>query len=237
MPHYVLPLYPALAVLAGGFFSRCRTDGRSLFAGRAGTFSLLFLTALGLAVAVAVPALLEVAGLGSLRGRALPVSALLLGWVGALWLLRRRSAPLLQGGLTAIAIAGAFLLVLLWILPVLSRERLTPVAGRALARSTPAGSERYWVDLRPDSLVFYSQDGLARTTPIRRVHRGKEVVAILASAVPAAVILTEEREREILERQGLLRLPGRLFWRQRAFYARRARWETVSIHVSAGTGE
>jgi 4-amino-4-deoxy-L-arabinose transferase-like glycosyltransferase len=165
----------------------------------------------------------------------LPALAVLVG--GALATARSaRTARLVT--VAAGAVVVLFFALMFGVLPQIERQRLVPRVARKLAEVAPPGARRIVVDFRPDGLTFYSQrdaDGrltTERTVPLEHVTRGKEIVALLRSGEPVAVVLTWDRRTEIRRFQGLDRLPGRLAWQELGWYAKKSEYQRVAIYVA-----
>jgi 4-amino-4-deoxy-L-arabinose transferase-like glycosyltransferase len=227
-PHYVLPMFPALAVLVGG----------ALVAGPARltkTGSGFLLVVLVGSAAVEAHILTGTGFRGTFPGLFLLEFALLVLILSLASRPRETArAVTLAVGLVVVLFGGLMFLVL----PGLERHRLVPQVAAALADAAPPGTKRVIVDFRPDGLTFYSQrdaDGrltTESTVVIERVALGKPLLALLRSGERVAVVMTEERRDRILQVQGLERLPGRPVWRGVGWYAKKSEWETVVIHVS-----
>jgi 4-amino-4-deoxy-L-arabinose transferase-like glycosyltransferase len=167
LPHYILPLWPALALAVAGTLDAEREgrlaprDQRWL---RRGAWFF------------APIALLEVAGLlamawrpptPGLRGPAVVVAAVLLATAAAA--LRRhltgdvpRSAAVLLGGtVLTLVLAGA------WLLPVLDRVKPVPSLAAAIRR-TPADAPLATYEFDEPSLVFYARRGPVAPLPSER---------------------------------------------------------------------
>ncbi|WP_298913357.1 glycosyltransferase family 39 protein [uncultured Algimonas sp.] len=161
LPHYTLPLYPALALLAGAGWVRLTEAGRTRIA--------------GLAVAAFVAALLSVGTGAAIWERAGPVlsvsvaASLTALSVAALWFVRQAR--------DRVALALAALFVGLGF-TALSRSPLLDLTPRLVAQS-PAGARIVSPDYREPSLVFMA----GTDTQLTRGARPGDVL-VLASGTP-----------------------------------------------------
>jgi len=227
-PHYVLPMFPALAVLVGGAIA----TGRGHLSKAGVWFLLLMLVGAGagltqLITGTGFPGMIH--GLGIL-GIALPIL------IGLLVTRPQQIARTVGLGVTLTVVV--FGILMFWKFPGIERLRLVPKVGAALAEAAPPGTRRIVMDFRPDGLTFYSQrdaDGhltTESTIPLERIVLGKPLLELLRSGEKVAVVLTKDRRDRILAAQGLDRLPARLVWREFGWYMKKSEWETVLIYVA-----
>jgi 4-amino-4-deoxy-L-arabinose transferase-like glycosyltransferase len=153
LPHYVLPLYPALALLAAGAISDFTGSGAARWAHR-GVRLLWVLVTLALAAALVIlPWRFGPDGIGI--GAAGATLVLLAGLVQSL----RPSLPAL------VAVALAFVLTLTIVLPRLDRIWLSRSAAALVAEHAPApGQPLVAVGYNEPSLVFLLGAGLRLET-------------------------------------------------------------------------
>jgi 4-amino-4-deoxy-L-arabinose transferase-like glycosyltransferase len=205
LPHYVLPLYPALAIALAAWVVERREVGDSpapgLWARRAGAL-LVALPALLLALLVVVlPAALSAPELllGDMPGLlAARVSwpAVLLGVAGAAAALLAARAALAGRALAqaAASVVAALLLypaALAFGLPALGTGFPSPELARLIAQYRPCASGPAWsVGYHEPSLVFLTETGIRLADP-------EGAVAALRSD-PGTLLLLEDRWREIL---------------------------------------
>jgi 4-amino-4-deoxy-L-arabinose transferase-like glycosyltransferase len=229
-PHYVLPMFPALAVLTGGALS-----GPGWRPGRFGTLLLVSVSALA---AVGLPAVVAAKDLPGALLPAVGIGAILLVLAAGVAGLRRDRSAERTVGLTVLAVGTAFAILLLWLLPAVEHQRLVPRVGAGLARVAPPGTERVVMDWDPDGLLFYSQRDergeltTKRTVIPQRVRLGKPLLSLLRSGRKVAVVVTQERRDRILEVQSLSELPARLVMRCRGYDAKQNEWRTVLLYVT-----
>jgi 4-amino-4-deoxy-L-arabinose transferase-like glycosyltransferase len=193
LPHYVLPAYPALALLAG----RAITDGVGAIRrhwGDIGVWSLWGLVALGLGGAlVALP--IGLAGVVSATGAAAVATALALAGAALLSLWHGKARTWL--GLTAAAMlwASGFALI------------LPGIDALWLSRSAAALVNDKNSSLRPVVVAGYAEPSLVFLLgTATKLARGPEAAAILAQ-LPESLVLVSDREdtafRDGVQKDGL----------------------------------
>jgi len=227
-PHYILPMFPALAVLVGGAMA---TGPARLT--KVGTGFLLFVL---VASAAGTTHLTTGTGYPGAFPSLILLEIALVVLIGLLANRQRQTAwaVILAVGLVVVLFGGLMFLVL----PGIERFRLVPKVATALAEVAPPGTRRIVMDFRPDGLTFYSQrdaDGRLttnRTIPLERIILGKPLLELLRSGEKVALVLTEERRDRILAAQGLDRLPARLVWEEFGWYMKKSEWERVLIYVA-----
>ncbi len=212
LPHYVLPLYPALVIALAAWVASVAAavpaGGVSAapprWARRAGA-ALIAAPAVGLALlVVALPVLLSLPGVlqamlgdmpGLLAGRA-SWPAVLLGALGAAAaLLAARAAlagrTLAQAGASVAAAMLLYPAALAFALPALGIGFPSPELARVIAQFRPCASGPAWsVGYHEPSLVFLTETGIRLDDP------GGAVAALRDD--PGALVLVEDRWREIL---------------------------------------
>jgi 4-amino-4-deoxy-L-arabinose transferase-like glycosyltransferase len=201
LPHYVLPLYPALAIALAAFVSVAAPVPAPHWARWAGA-ALVALPALVLALAIAaLPALLSTPALllGDMPGLlAARVSwpAVLLGLAGGAAALLAARAALAgrapaQAGASVLSALLLYPAALAFGLPALGTGFPSPELARAIAQYRPCASGPAWsVGYHEPSLVFLTETGIRLDDP------GGAVAALRTD--PGALVLVEERWREIL---------------------------------------
>jgi len=208
LPHYILPMFPALAMAVAGVIERpdvlTARDRRWLAWGEWAFVLLVGLGALALLSAPAALAISRPPGHPSLRAVMDASVGLGLALLAMVWLQRRlhrvvhlrtRAAELC---LSTLAIALA--LGLLW-LPKLSGEQFTRNLAEEINRRFP-GVPVATCDFAEPSLLFY----LDRPTPIPNVNR-PGVRAWAKRNEPGLLITTRE---EVSKLRAARQMPGRL---------------------------
>jgi 4-amino-4-deoxy-L-arabinose transferase-like glycosyltransferase len=141
LPPYILPIFPALAVLIGAWLARIASDvgGASRMRVGLGVFSFLNgLLAVALLMAVLRPALVK---LTPERALALQVpafamaAALILGGIFAPWLAKTRGVRAAVTGIAATM--AAFLIALQFASPNINKPSSRPIAEMVKARAQP----------------------------------------------------------------------------------------------------
>ncbi|QDU71269.1 ArnT family glycosyltransferase [Mucisphaera calidilacus] len=197
LPHYVLPMFPGLAVLVGVFVDRMtlqpvRADTRF---GRLGRLFYLVMAGMGGVGLVVGP---QVLGDDELAWRcALPA---LLVLIGTPWVLshvaNRRLLELVWflGPLTPVVVLALVLSVLPW---VESRLKVSPVIAEAIRYRLPDDARVYTLGYREPSLIFYLSRSLG--TPVQRMGRTREALDAWVQqerSTPEALVITNsEAER------------------------------------------
>jgi 4-amino-4-deoxy-L-arabinose transferase-like glycosyltransferase len=160
LPNYVLPCYPAMALLTAWWFERASAEG--VFKNARRDFAWAAWTLIGAGVAIAV-------GLGIAAAILLPEETLLaalgsvpiLGGIWVLWTLKHRG---LDSARIAFASAGvAFVLALFaWAAPRISRHQdgayLADQIHQHQGESAPVATYNYF----PVGLVFYAERPIER---------------------------------------------------------------------------
>jgi 4-amino-4-deoxy-L-arabinose transferase-like glycosyltransferase len=180
LPNYVLPCYPALALLTAWWFERASEEG--LFNNVPRDFAWAAWTLIGAGAAIA-------AGLGIAATILLPGETLLaslgfvpiLGGTWVLWTLKHRGLPAAR---IAFAIAGvAFVLTMFaWAAPRISRHQdgayLAEQIHRHQTPSAPVATYNYF----PVGLVFYGE------RPIERCRVPADTASVLSE--PGGLVIT-----------------------------------------------
>lgn len=204
LPHYVLPLYPALAVALAAWVATgppapappwARWTGAALVAVPA---LVLVLLVVGLPLVISRSGLLE-AVLGDLPGllaSRISWPAVLLGLLGGIAALVAARASLAGQALaqSGASIAAALLLypaALAFALPALGTGFPSPELARLIAQFRPCASgPAFSIGYHEPSLVFLTETGIRFADPERAGAALRED--------PGALVLVEERWREIL---------------------------------------
>jgi 4-amino-4-deoxy-L-arabinose transferase-like glycosyltransferase len=207
---YLLPLFPAAAVLVAGLFEGRPERSRWLEP------TLAAFAALGIAAACVAPADLAVRALrgaslfaslppsramAALRERAGLVDLALLA-AGALWAGSRALARLRGGGAAAVAIAAGMAILLAgpvsWLELARAKRTRTPDLFAASVRDavSPAAELRFAPGVRDEGLLYY----LARRVP---ATSEAELGPLLAGAPGRELYLIARRARELATHRGV----------------------------------
>ncbi len=199
LPHYVLPLYPALAILLAGAVLGGATANRRWAARLSAALVALPGVALGLAV-VLVPVLLSIArgnwGDGTLIPTAISWPAVLLGLSGAALAIiasmaASRGQILAQIGSSAVAAMLVFAALLQFGLPAARTAFPSPEMARLIAQYRPCASgPAFSIGYHEPSLVFLTETGIRMSDP-------EGAIAALKNDT-GTLVLIEDRWREIL---------------------------------------
>ncbi|WP_428389689.1 glycosyltransferase family 39 protein [Mucisphaera sp.] len=216
LPHYILPIFPGLAVLIGAFVNQTaqkppRADTRFARAGRAIFF--LLIASLGLTLLIAPYAL----SLTDLAWRtALPAAILLLGipWV-LINLAQRRLLEITSifATVTPIFILISASTLLPW---VEHRLKISPEIAEAIKLKLPEEATIYTLGYREPSVIYYLSRPLGY--PVQRMQRTREaLLAWAASPRPtrqALIISTKEAQRLNVtpEDLGVISAGSKDFW-------------------------
>lgn len=175
LPHYLLPVWPALALAVGGTLAagqEGRLDERDLRWLRRGAWLFAPVALLEAAGLLAVATRPPLAPIAELRWPCLALALVILGTAGAA--LRRHlggdlssGARLLCGGTAlSLALAGA------WALPAFDRLKPVPPVAAAIRDQTPPDTPLATFDFDEPSLVFY-----ARRVPVAPLPSAAAVAA------------------------------------------------------------
>jgi 4-amino-4-deoxy-L-arabinose transferase-like glycosyltransferase len=213
LPNYVLPVYPALALLTGHLLERWRS-GALVLPDWLPRSALTFLGLVGVVVTGALLIAGGVVDLPELRGRVFP-EATAWAWLGAIplagavlgWWFQARGR---RGGVIA-AVAGSAVL-LSAVLTCWGLEALEPrKAPRQLAQALPSDHLRREARLAAydwflPSVVFYSRREIIRLSGPDYVRQ------FLAQPLPAYLFVSEPTWKHLCRKSPL---PGRVLARQR----------------------
>jgi 4-amino-4-deoxy-L-arabinose transferase-like glycosyltransferase len=204
LPHYVLPLYPALVIALAGWIASAETPSRA--ARIAGAWLVAVPGAVLVALVVLLPAFLALGGaefvLGDLPGLIpshVSWPAIVLGLLGACALAGAARAALGRRPLAqcAASVAAALLLypaALAFALPALGTGFPSPRLAALIAQYRPCASgPAISTGYREPSLVFLTETGLRLASP-------QEAGAALRSD-PGALVLVEEPRRAEMGRE------------------------------------
>lgn len=196
LPHYVLPLYPALALLVAHAVERALRDAPRELTDRltrANVVAWLALAFLLAATVVVAPAILGSGMAWPAAGAGVGVAALaaLTGWLA--WGGRPRRA------LTAALATGlALVLALAWtVAPRLDRLWVSPAVVAARAEAGAAGARLYAAGYHEPSLVFLAGTGTGLVDPV--------AAADGLAADPSALAVIDHRERDAFEAEAAAR--------------------------------
>ncbi len=194
LPHYTLPLYPAVALISARALLWVAAGGGGGVRGTGRVIGVILFLAIGLAALVAAPAALALWGdTGWLALAALVVAALLLIAGGA----QALAAPLTRcGGVlrahaivllaTALASAITFGLILPHHPHLFVSSKIAAALGRIAPHfpsgDVPIGATGY----REDSLIFLTRANLQRV--------GRREIPAWAAAHPAGVLIVQRRD-------------------------------------------
>ena len=224
LPHYVAPLTPALALMAGLWWTAFRenlhtenpqenTDvNPSRVWWRAG--ALLMISA-GIGLGVGIGAFIHMNLFPPLHAPAVFMGALfglgsLLG--GVCWW-RRKILPAV--GSWVGAMVGILLVAVFWVLPVLEMFRPSKITVDWIHQRAPEGTQVMAVEYQEPSLVFY-WGGFVEMLGKKEDKKGLN--RLLSEDQPVALVTTERRWRKWLDRYETP-LPERISTRfQRRFY-------------------
>lgn len=219
LPHYTLPLYPALALLCARGLFAVRSAWRPFLRGAAGRACLAGWVVLSVVVGLGVPTALAML-VGLPRDGRLPAAiaialtlAALLGVVGVRWLRRERYAAA-QVALVAAALA-AHTALLQFILPRGDRLWLSSRVASLVQQADPAGD-------RPFAAAGYGEDSLVFLTH-GRVERikSRELPAWLATHADGLAVVDVAPAG--------LRRPVRTLGTVAGFDYSKGRWETLTL--------
>lgn len=214
LPHYVLPLYPALAIALAAWICAPSDDpprwARRLNAGLVAVPGTLLIGAL-----IVLPALLE----ATVVWQALPF--LVVGG-GAIWLAVRAALahrPLAQVGASILAVVALYPAVLQFGLPSLTTAFASPKIAAVAAQYAPCASgPLHSIGYREPSLVFLNGTDTDITGP--------ETAIPALRNDPGAMVLIEHRWRTILGD----RFPGGVVRESvRYFNYNRGKFETADL--------
>lgn len=209
-PHYVVPAYPALALLTGAFVARWEAEPRLISRGALalmwGTFLLIGLGLLVIPGIVAQHLRLEIGGLW------IPGVPVVIGGVLAWWFAQRRQ---IRQSLGVWTISTALFLVALfgWTAAEVDRGQSNVALARAMQAADPRGDCRIasWHFFRP-GLIYYSGE-LAGADRVERLENIEElldwwkVTPGPTFVVARADELARERSRLPLDLQEVTRIP------------------------------
>jgi len=190
LPHYVLPLYPALLMLLAAWALSPDRPAPSARLSRANAL-LLLIPGGGLILAsIGLPLALE----GRVAPQSLSLGLIAVACLALAAIAARRDRPLAQIGLSIPAAAALYASVLGHGLPALETVFPSPRAATLAERwracaSGPMISAGY----REPSLVFLTETGTNLATP-------RETLKALETD-PGALVLLEDRWRSLIERQ------------------------------------
>lgn len=189
LPNYVLPCYPAIALLTAWWFERAGEEGVFSSVQRDFTWAAWSLMGAGVAMAIG----LGVAAKALLPGETiLAVAGLvpILGGIACWWMLKHRG--LFAAKVTFAGAGAAFILTMfLWAAPRISRHQdgayLAEVIRRHQSGSAPVATYNYF----PVGLVFYAE------RPIDRCRVPAEIAGVLSE--PKGLLITRADRLEELK--------------------------------------
>jgi 4-amino-4-deoxy-L-arabinose transferase-like glycosyltransferase len=196
LPNYILPLYPALAILTAHMLAEWLRE-RFVVPRWAMPSGVVLLGVVGIALAIGIAGVGGIGEMSMMHGRFLPQLAPLavvgviplLGALAAGWLLRRGQR---QGFVFAFTTTSVVLLAVLggWAAPVVSELR----APRSLVQALPADHTRREVriavyDYYQPSVVFYCQRKIERFP----IGQEVEVREFLRGTLPSYLFVTESK--------------------------------------------
>ena len=195
LPHYVLPLYPALVIaLAGWMLSSA--GAVSTWTRRANAV-LVLLPALGLGLApILLPLIVRIAAPEAIALNKISWPGLILGLAGlAAAILAARAAlqsrPLAQAGASLLAAALIFPAVLHFTLPAQHLAFASPRMAAMIEQFRPCASgPAFSVGYHEPSLVFLTETGIRMADPQGAIEA--------LDSDPGALVLIEDRWRAIL---------------------------------------
>jgi 4-amino-4-deoxy-L-arabinose transferase-like glycosyltransferase len=202
LPHYPAPLLPALALMAGGWWSEYRRapQTRATLAGpnwwRAGA---VLMGGIGVLAGIAPAALALHFDLRPLLAPAFALGAPMIGamlWGASFWWRRRPASALAAwfGG-QALFVAG----LCVWALPACQPLRAAPAIAGWIDAHAPVGADLIAVQYQEPSLVFYCRRGI----DMEGKNSGREVLARMAAArTPIALIIPSSRWNRWLDELG-----------------------------------
>lgn len=191
LPHYVLPLWPALSLACGATLvaaAEGRLDAHDRRWLSRGSWVFGLVLALGVASLVAAPELVAIPGL---RMPCRTVAAIL-ALAGALALFEHHRQRFLRAA--AVLFAGAWLVyagIALLVFPAIEAQKVVPAVAAAIRERTDAGVPVACLGFHPASLEFYldrppvevlgSGDDLARW----RTRPGPGILVVPRSRIPS----------------------------------------------------
>lgn len=186
LPHYVLPLYPALAIALAAWIC-APSDGPPRWVRKANAALVVVPGALLIGALIVLPALLE----WTVVWQMLPLIAV--GGIAIWWATRAALAhrPLAQVGASIVAVLALYPAVLQFGLPSLTTAFASPRLAAVAAQYAPcATGPLHSIGYREPSLVFLNGTDTDITGP--------ETAIPALRSDPGAMVLIEHRWREIL---------------------------------------
>jgi 4-amino-4-deoxy-L-arabinose transferase-like glycosyltransferase len=188
LPNYILPCYPAIALLTAWWFERAGEEGVFRLVGRDFTWAAWSLIGVGVVMTI---------GLGVASSLLLPGETLLaavglvplLGGIAVWWTLKHRG--FVPARFAFVSVAALFIsTVFLWAVPRISRHQdgafLAEQIRRHQTPSRPVATYNYF----PPGLVFYAQRQIDRC-------RGPEDIPSLLAQEDALLITRADRWEEL----------------------------------------
>jgi 4-amino-4-deoxy-L-arabinose transferase-like glycosyltransferase len=195
LPHYVLPMWPALALTVAMTLDRnaeaSRADARWDRLGRwilAATVVVELLVLIGLVVVAPLPAL------------RLPLAVLMAIVIAAavpLWTSRRRALGRRDAAMWAACCAAAQIAASAWLLPALEPLKPVPRIAEAIRRESPPSERIVSYEIEAPSLVFYS----ARA-PVVPLRSDDHVFAWLRQPGVGVLVTTRSAAERLARRPG-----------------------------------
>lgn len=208
---YILPIFPALAVLIGAWLARVarETDGAARLRVGLGVFSFLNgLLAVALCMAVMRPNLVKLTPEHALalQPPAFAMAAvLLLGGIFVPWLAKTRGVRVAVGGI-AVTMA-AFLVALVCAAPDINKPGTKPLALLVKAAAKPGDRVMHYFDIF-QGFTFYAErsvDCIAGEESVKKLEFSEIEFKEDAVAVARGQLMTETKFRELWAQ------PGRIF--------------------------
>jgi 4-amino-4-deoxy-L-arabinose transferase-like glycosyltransferase len=154
LPNYILPSFPALALLTGAWVDSLAGTSGSGFRGRSVSWMLNLLPALFFPALIIAVLKIRAPGLINLSWLAVPMAAAVLIGMLLHWL---RMAPSSVFRVAAYATAVGTLCIYVFLLPRLEHLRMAPRLGRAIAQASAPGDIVASLDYDRPALYFYGK--------------------------------------------------------------------------------